>query len=645
MHNRIHKASLLTSCLLAIGAPGGALAAPTVEAVEQALAEHSLNKAGNALNDLIEARLPAKAPAGPDPVLDRVYVDLAASSGATASAMPLLKRLVADRRTPDLGHYRLLAGVAEEELGQFDAAEQQYRALSGDQAADADSRRDAVLGLARLQLSVNPAAVQAMLAGQSPPRSAAWEFELLKARASSMTSPDPAAARAALDAAWSGSVEATLTQAGPARVAADRAIVAGRAGDRKTLVSMLAVDRYDRGANDGHAALAADLPLCGTAGITAQDRVILDVVHLPAVGRPKATLLWASRPGIAGPFLAAAARSGAFAVSSGQAAAVELACRAAPSSDYVVRNTLEEATAAWMTSQGAYPLFVTEDGLNASQIASMLAGREARYGATSIMLLPVLLRNMAGGAAMFGDQEARKQASQAVTRIGTILQANHAPADLLTLWQVLAVGSAIMAQTKTPAEGQTEIQALLVKAAVNEQLSLDMVYMLASSSSRAPNAPVTFQQAMLGAALDLLRRKAPAGDQRTAAIALRLYTVRKSLGDDQGALAAIASLAMPPDVCSLSDPQPHYVSSNIMPDDYPGDLIAISLRGLVQIEFDLDGTGAARNGRAILADPPFAFTDITLQRVATIRYDPARKQGQPVSCRAVTQAVRWQLPY
>lgn len=94
----------------------------------------------------------------------------------------------------------------------------------------------------------------------------------------------------------------------------------------------------------------------------------------------------------------------------------------------------------------------------------------------------------------------------------------------------------------------------------------------------------------------------------------------------------------------MSDPLPHYVSSNITGEDYPGDLVFMTMPGLSYAEFDLDAVGNARDGRLLLEDPPYAFNQIALARIPTIRYDPARFAGKVSACRAVTQAIRWQLP-
>jgi hypothetical protein len=66
--------------------------------------------------------------------------------------------------------------------------------------------------------------------------------------------------------------------------------------------------------------------------------------------------------------------------------------------------------------------------------------------------------------------------------------------------------------------------------------------------------------------------------------------------------------------------------------------------GLSYAAFDLDATGNARNGRLLLEDPPFAFNEVALAHIPTIRYDPARFEGKVATCRATTQSIRWQLP-
>lgn len=616
--------------------------------VQTALAQHNLAAAGVALNNLVEARLPAKDVGKPDPLLDRLFADVLSAHDQLTPAGAILRRVVNDPTTPNLDHYRLLLATYEEGTGSLADAQQQYRQVAADPKASPETALSATFGVARLQMVDDPTAALGTLAAVDPkrvPPNMAWEVDLLTEKAANMAGPDKVAtASAALERAWAEAPYASVADGAVARVAGDRALAAGRAGDRKALIAMLAVDRSSRSANAGQQLVVNDLPICGTNGVAPQDVVMIDVAHQSPAGRPPVTLAWASRSGIAGPFLLAAKRSGSLSVPDGQVATFSLRCRTTPSVDYVVRNSVEEDISGWMTGHGAYPDANGDDNDGVSLLATRLAQRQARYGANSVMLLPLLFRTMQPGAINFADQDGKKQASANADHILAILQQNNAPASLILMWRLTSISMAVVAQTKTAPEGQAEMQALLGKVASDPALSLDTLYMLAVGTAQMPNMPSAFKLATLNATLDLLNSKAPAGDQRTAAVALRLYQLRNSTGDEDGAKAAIAHIDLPKEACDLSDPLPHYVSSNITSDDYPSDLTFMTMPGLSYTEFDLDAAGNARNGRLLLEDPPYAFNQIALARIPTIHYDPARFDGKMSACRAVSQPIRWQLP-
>jgi hypothetical protein len=639
-------ATLVVSSIVTMPALSAAPAsADAGETSEAALAQLNLYKAGAAYQALVEARLPSKAISRPDPLLDRLMVDRAAIDGSLSRLSTLVQRVVGDPTTPNRGRYRLLLATYSETIGALSAAEQQYRALAGDAGIAAEDRLSARFGVARLQMIADPAAALTTLESinsHDVPPASAWELSLLTSRAASMAGQADITA-SALNRAWSEAALAPLTAAAPAHVAADRALAAARVGDRKALIGMLAIDRFNRNANAGQPTLVANLPVCGRDGILAQDRVVIDVAHLPAAGRPSVTLVWASRPGIAGPFLNAAQQS-AISVSDGRVGMFALSCRSVPSPEYAVRVTLDDAIVGWMTGLGAYPLFFSGEDSNPSALASMLAQRQARYGPNSVMLLPVLNQMMRETMAQDFEANSRKQIEVISSQISQILSANRASAEFLAIWQMQLVGMQILAQTKTVAEGQAEMQALMVKAARNPNLSLDLIYALTTSMTNVSLA-ASFRISLLSATFDLLKQKAPPGDPRTAAIAIRLHAARQSVGDDSGGQAVAQSLGMPKDLCLFSKPALHFLSSNITGDDYPGDLAFMRAPGMTEIEFDLDPTGTARNARIILADPPYVFDEVTLARAPTIHYDPARIGGAVSSCRGYTQAVRWQLPY
>lgn len=639
--------SAMACAISQVGVAAPMAAADAADTARAALQQRDLNRAGTALQQLVEARLPAKETGRPDPLLDRLYAEILAASGQVSVASAILERIVADPSTPDLPRYRLLLASYQESVGEWDAALDGYRRIAADPKATAPTAVAAALGLARIQMTDDPEAALATLTGLDRgrvPRDLGWEVDLLVERAASMAGPSRAAlATAALERSWAGALDAAIGDAAVARISQDRALASARAGDRKTMVALLAVDRTSRQSNFGQAFVAHDLPICGTDGITADDVVVIDVVHQAAVGRPAITLAWASRKEIARPFLAGAGRSEALTVPGGQAAQFSLRCRSVPSPDYAVHVSIIEDLSGWMTGRGVYPEADAADGDLAS-VAARLARREARYGPNSAMLLPALLQLTGPQYLNLAEADGRRQAAQNIARITAILRGNGAPKTLVALYELSAIGTAVMAQTKTAPEGQAQAQTLLASLANDPAAPLDTLYALASGAAAAPNMPSGFKGTMLTSVLDVLRRRAPAGDQRTAAIAMRLHDLRVSIGDAPGAAAAIAGIAVPADACVLSDPQPHYVSSTITANDYPGDLVFTSLTGVTQTEFGLDAEGGARDPRILLSDPPYAFDRITIERLPTIRYDPARFAGRQSACRGQAQAVRWQLP-
>jgi hypothetical protein len=296
-----------------------------------------------------------------------------------------------------------------------------------------------------------------------------------------------------------------------------------------------------------------------------------------------------------------------------------------------------------MTGHGAYPDANNDDN-GVTAFSTSLAQRQARYGANSVMVLPLLFRATQPGMVNFSDPDSRKQASADVDRVAAILEQNNAPASLVLMWKVMSASMAVAAQIKTEAQGEAEVQGILLAAARDPALSLDTVYLATISTTQTPNMPTNFKAAMLSATLDLLNRKAAAGDPRTVAIALRLYGLRISTGDENGAANALKGVQVPQDACYLANPAPHYVSSNITSDDYPGDLIFATMPGLSDAEFDLNASGGATNGRLLLEDPPYAFNDIAMARIPTIHYDPAHFHGAISACRAAIQPIRWQVP-
>ena len=99
------------------------------------------------------------------------------------------------------------------------------------------------------------------------------------------------------------------------------------------------------------------------------------------------------------------------------------------------------------------------------------------------------------------------------------------------MWRLTSIGMAVMAQTKTAAQGQAEMQGILGKAASDPARSLDTLYMLTMGTVQMPTMPSEFKIAMLSATLGLLQRKAPSASGWTIRPSTRRRTARLNCAD------------------------------------------------------------------------------------------------------------------
>ncbi|SEM74961.1 TonB protein C-terminal [Sphingomonas gellani] len=614
-------------------------------AVDQALTAHDYRRAAIELNTLVAQRLPPTDKAGPDPLLDRLLAQLISVNGSPASAITLLTRLTSDAKLRDLPHHRLLLATAREEAGQFKQAERDYQTVRADRDATADDRLSAALGYARLRMMESPDEAAAALQATQALPGQAWEVDLQRARAEALGGHEDAS-RASLGRAWAEAPLAGAEQAAAARVASDMLVAAGRTGERNRLIALLTVDRLNRGVSTGQDVLAADVPVCGFSGVRPEDSVAIQFVRQAAPGRPRFSLIWASRPGIATVFLNAVARDPDYRIQDGQATAIVLKCRTAPAADYQVKANLEDQVLSWSTARGAYPLLDTGDETDAAALASALAERERRYGPTSVMLLPVLQRILAATVAGgFGSQEARTRAAALSHRIADIIGSNGGPPDLALLSTLSATSLDVAAQNKSVAAAQADFQMLLEQAGKNNAVSLDTLYTLVSGATALSQAPSVLRTQLLDQALAVVRAHSSAQDPRTLALALRLIGVRSEQGNAEALSGLVREYGLAQDLCSVAAPAVKFTSSNITADDYPPDLIQALLQGRTVLEFSIDPTGVARTPRILVSDPPFAFDAVAVAKSSTLNYEPAKRAGTAYTCRAQTQAVRWQLPY
>jgi hypothetical protein len=637
-------APLVAGLALSLAAPVRAEAPlPTENAVRALLDRGEWYKATRQIDRLVNARLAARPALRPDPVLDRLIGEVFAAFSPSIARV-LLGRAAADPTTADRTRYALLLASADETLGDVAAAEEIYRRLLAEEPRAAAGYRLAALGLARLLLVSRPRDaldVAAGLIAQPDEPAARWEAELIAARAARILGMRPEAA-AYLELASQHAWSAPVADAAVARIALDRAAVAGMEGNRPALIAMAAVSRGGAQHPAGQQFMGL-LPECGTNGIAPEDFVIIELVPRMG-GRPRLGLLHASRPEIAAAFFGMVART-PLDEPSGLAMSVLLRCTTAPGSGAV--QAWDDPIIEWAARSGAYPLIGDPDGEDDVRGQSRLAEQEARLGANSPFLVPVLTRLLSADGERVRDYapgEVERLLGYA-RRLNTLLGANHAPPDArlpaALAETMLNAMSVQQSQQATVRAIRTTIEAGAADPALTAESLLAMSNSVPSDWPQGPE----LKAALLAQALERVRGASAApADPRTRGLAVRLIALRRRLGDEAGAAALQRDYGIAGDLCAVAGTPPLYLSSEIGTEDYPTDAVLGNLRGRVGVDFALDARGMPQTIRVVMAEPPYVFDAATSARAPTIRYQPARIGAAARACRGATQVVNWQLP-
>jgi hypothetical protein len=640
--NRLRSAAaaLMLGFVALPGAAQGAEPLPTEASIRAQLDRGEWFEAAQQIDRLVDAHPAAGAAVRPDSVLDRLEGEFFATTSPRVGRI-LLDRAVADPTTADPVRYALLLASADETLGDDAAAEAVYRRLLAAPAAG-PGRRLAAIGLARLLLIGRPQEalqVATDLIAVQPAPADRWEAELIAARAAGMLGRVDQTAtfieQASLHA-WS----APVTDAAVARIALDRAAVAGLAGDRQSLIALSAVTGSGTQSRAGSQFMRL-LPECGTQGINANDFVIVELV--PRVsGYPRIELVHASRPQIAAPFFASVGRA-PLREPLGQAATVLLRCATAPREG--APQAWDNPVVAWAAQRGIYPHVGFDEAVDLAALRDRLAALEALVGRDSPFLVPQLMQILDAGGALFSDQrpaDVDRLLGEA-RRLGAILAAQHAPPDarlpdllattILTAWSVQQPRQAAIRAVRTAIE----------TAAADPALTTETLLALADIPDES-GMPSDLRMVLLAQALARLQRDSAGADPRTRGLAVQLIHLRRAAGDETGAAALQRDFGIAADLCAAAGTRPSYQSSEIRAEDYPPDAIVGNLRGRVGVDLSVDAHGGSHDVRVIMAEPPFVFDAAMAARAPTIRLEPAQVGGAARACRGQPQSVLWQLP-
>jgi TonB family protein len=619
---------------------------PRVAEFKQALEQRRLNEAWIMYSALVAARLPEKASGKPDPLLDQLTAELMSYNGNWDLAVPVLDRLVITALGQEKARAQFLKGLAEESRGDFKTAVAQYQAVLSNPNTSAADQLRAQFGLARVQTLDSPALALTTLGAidlATIPKQNRWEYLLLKARAAEMAG-DKALAKAALDDAWLQAISAHSTDAAVARILKDIAFRAAREGDEQASIAALTVDRFSGQADLDQESLAKTLPPCGVNGLKPEDQVVIEVSAFHRAARPIATVLWASRPGIGGEFMRAAARSPSLNAGSGAVTAFQLRCSTSASADVVPKASIDAARFGWMTALGAYPAGPSNENGSFLDFASMVAQREARYGPDSVMALPLFI-----GALQPVNPEVASQSGylsyqlEIVNKARSILKKENAPEYMQ--YQVEILHSTLEKATRSSdavAYGD-EWWTFVDKTIANKRMTPELIFEFVATILEAPTASENVKKQSLAQAVSILRQRKGTSQELIRNLLERQMNLHWRSGNRAAATVIASELGISPASCKFADKFVSIVRDGTTEKTFPPTPRAAGIEGYTITQFAVDPAGKPVNPRVIFSVPPSVFDETTLKSVRGVQLNPAYKDGKPISCESVSLPFRWNL--
>lgn len=604
-------------------------------AIDRMLADEALPAASEALTALTNARAAAAGRPVADRELDRLWGSYIFRSGEPWTASRYLDRALPAAAT-DAERVAILAMLAPsfERTGRFDRARAAYERLSTiDGGAAGDIAR---AGLARLALATDPVAARRLatvVRTDSASAEARFEAELVEAAAAGVLGAD-VERRAAVDRAWA--LAPTLPRA---TVAIERAAMAmANGGGGAQPVALLGVALSNADATGQFTMIAKRLPVCGESGLGPDDRLVATLWR-PS-GAPASVgvdIVRASRPEAIMPLLRALVDGATYETGTFETSVIplELSCTKVVGKEYVDIVPFENDN-AWYASRGPYPVVLRARDLKEriDEAAGRLTADEARFGATSIALVPAI-QMLIDQYRATSDADDGRRALVLIRRLIAIERAAGVPTSIialdtmgLELWRIWlgdvdpTAGFAAVARAFDAVTIDRTSAAFLADAA---RLGL------------VEAAPGTAEQrlALAEHVAARLRQGLPPTDRQLRSLDLAIANFRRE------ALGTVASTW--DGACTTADPPPKLIDGNVSEKDYPPVLLTAAIGGIVLTEFDVDKAGKGADYRTVLAIPPTIFNVTTTTKLKTFPYAAAQRRGAAVACRGVVQALRWQI--
>jgi len=633
--------------LMAVAVFASAEAPPpaTIDRYEQLVAAQRFKEAGTLVDQLIRERVPADGKPRPDPVLSAMIGSLYLRANHANQAGGFLKQATLADLPPALRAPTALdQGEALELRGERAEALIAYRAAAAASHNDGQ-RRKAAIGIARQVMLVTPDAAQPELLpiANGPPEAERWEARYLLAVSSSLKGDLVSAAKWA-DGAWADAANAPLRAIAPLRVETLRAALAAAAHDVAVERAMLTVSNgLGLSANRS---LAAQLPICGDAGLRPSDFVIFGFASGP-LGTRDLMPISASRPEVILPFYDRLAGTVPIKESNGQTGigtVFTVRCRSVVNSDFVAKPAAGDPLLAWAAENGLYPASVLAWGDDASSgaIHDWVDTLAARFGKDNpLLIIPrwqLLMqlrgRAQAGETIMPGQlAELRNQIAEGIRRFGGpewVANSIEMQTELERMTLAAADGTDVSG----------EFQGLLQKQLLAAPFDVARPGLLSMLSEVHGDWPPQASQAVL----DLNAREPRSQTVREhQAWQLTVARALRNSGKDAQARQAVIAAGIPRDACLAMDRDTTLLEQHFSDKDYPEPLEAGEQEGAVLFEYGLTADGKVTNPRVVYSLPSGLFDEASVKGLETLRYLPVTSGAKPASCKGLYQPIVWKL--
>lgn len=580
----------------------------------------------------------------------------ALNSGRAEEAVALidaaLPKLTGDERTQAL----LDLGRAREAIGETTQARAAYAEAA--KASGSQVPLSLRLAIARTTLFDDPASAAAQLDALRPEvetqlkdkREPLAELYLLRGRA------DLAVGRIEEGRRWfqralssAGGLSTSRVSITDARVRGDLAIANFLLGNADAAREYLAYSGAGYAADQGLTG-GAEMPpaACAANGLTPDDMGIVEVAISDDGRAASAQPVYANRPAAAPAFARAAKRwswapDAIVKVPGWWRAAVRFQMRCADTRPAIVSpNLFSGELTAWLLSRGVQPFRPT--GTDAATLPLIRSELDRRGPAGALPRIPVLL------ALADNDAAPRETRVSAIGEARDTAIREGGPADVLTALRVATIATEHSNGDRRTFEARMRASADAISALIAE---LD-------SSGQGNSRGMAYALSELGAARTGVRDSAgavaafrrvtalpdtvlpPADPMRQAAL-LRLASAEAAAARPGEAARLYAATGLAPNQCALVEAKPTIRRMSIGADAFPTYARQWGFEGFVVTAYDIDVDGTPSNVRAVIASPPFAFSDATAKAVSRFRFEPVFRPDGGSGCTGFTQRVNWRI--